>query len=71
MNNKKKQLSNNLKARNKVTVSTYLSIFTLNNNGLNDPFKTPPCFVVLKTRSFNMHPTRELVVTSRCKTYTN
>ena len=50
MNNKKNQLSNNLKARNKVTISTYLSIFTLNINGLNDPFKRPPLAGCIKNK---------------------
>ena len=42
-----------------MTINTYLSIITLNFNGLNTPVKRQRGRLPKKTRAYNMLPTRD------------
>ena len=55
----KEELQKQLENRNKMTLSTYLSIITLNVNGLNALIIDTEWLIGLKTRPCSMLPTRD------------
>ena len=54
-----KNYKNNPKSINKMAISTYLSIITLNVNGLNAPIKRQSVWMDTKTIPVYMLPTRD------------